>query len=1646
MNSQSISEPSEESYSDRQENELQALESIYGRDFTDLRQAGPWKVQRPPEIHLSLRPRGLSSDKDVYVKLDLNVKCPPTYPDVPPEIRFKNAKGLSNESLSRLRSELEKLAADLCGEVMIFQLADHIQSFLSENNKPPSKSFHDEMLKNQEQRLAQEEKRRSQERRKREVQMQREIEDEIQRREEEKREERKRKEQAKQERLDSGTQLLPHSPTKGAAVGHLASSGSSGGISDQSDVKVGGNNWRRTNSTGRSSRRERQYSVCSNEDQTRVYETLHFSTGSMGELIVHRGKCIGESKLLGRSVYNALEVAMGNFVIVYEWVLQWKKKIGTFFTSQEKEKIEKCKKQIQGAETEFSSLLKLSHPNLVEYIAMQHKEQEDSIVVYIVVEHFSGSSLSSNLTKGTPVPVERLRHYTSQILSALEFLHSNSVVHKALGASSVLVDSEGRVKLKDYSISKRLADVCKEDVFEQTRVRFSEDALPNKMGKKGDVWKLGLLLLALSQGRVVTEYPVSVPGHLPCDFQDFLKKCVCLEDKERWSAQQLLEHSFLNTPRVKSPTPLAEDSLEDYSRVECVETVTGIRQFAGSVFYTETQREHSRYYNEFEELQLLGRGAFGAVIKVQNKLDGCCYAVKRIQVNPTSKQFRRIKGEVTLLSRLNHENIVRYYNAWIERHEIPSPCSEPPGNSEQRKTSAELSGNGRNALGLVDNIEDNAPAPVLTSSVEWSTSCERSVSAKCNGAASASSDEEEDEDGVFSPSFLPDASDSDSDIVFENGDENTDNPERRDSNSEKKDGYTESDASEIKVVPQTIHHLYIQMEYCEKSTLRDTIDQELYQDTKRLWRLFREILDGLAYIHEQGMIHRDLKPVNIFLDSNDHVKIGDFGLATDHPANVASEKQEVEGSGSLQFLKPDPAGKLTGMVGTVLYVSPEVQGNTKATYNQKVDLFSLGIIFFEMSYHPMSTASERISVLSNLRLPNIEFPEDFDDIQHEKQQIVISWLLNHDPAKRPSAVELLKSELLPPPEMEASELHEVLQHTLANVNRKAYRTMVSQIFAQHITPGIDYTYDSDMQKGNFSSAGIVVQQFVYETVSRIFKRHGAIKLQTPLLMPKNKKLYENNEVAYFMDHSGMLVMLPYDLRVPFARFVAKNKVTDLKRFCVERVFRPRRLDRSHPKELWECAFDIVTSSTASLLPDAETIYTITEIIQEFQVLQERNYSIYLNHTSLLKAVMLHCGIPEDKLGHVYSILYDTMTEKLTRREVEAKFCNLSLSPSSLSQLYKLIEQKGDLRDVSSTLNTLTKQKTAVTQLAKQGLRDLEEVTELLKKLGVKLQVVINLGLVYKVQQHSGVIFQFVTFIKRRQRMVPEILAAGGRYDHLIPQFRGPEALGPVPSAVGVSLALDKISAALSNMEEPVASYSDLRVVAVGQVSMDRALNIIRELWNAGISADIMYDFSQSQKEVLDHCRRAWISFVALISDKEGSYVKLISFEKDRQIERRILERDLVKSLKRDTLELHSSQIQKGSLPNTSGSSEPHGSSLVPNVQIISSDKLSASNKRRYESQVASRLQTLVNQLQQKSTEVQVLAVDLPKETIINLLSLECYADEQTFYASVKQLMSRLPKQRYLKSVCDEIYHFKIEKRISVLILYSYKDDYYKILF
>ena len=63
---------------------------------------------------------------------------------------------------------------------------------------------------------------------------------------------------------------------------------------------------------------------------------------------------------------------------------------------------------------------------------------------------------------------------------------------------------------------------------------------------------------------------------------------------------------------------------------------------------------------------MIGEGGFGKVYKVMHKLDGNIYAIKKIVVNLEDLNDKKILKEVSLLSKLNHPNIVRYHQSWLE--------------------------------------------------------------------------------------------------------------------------------------------------------------------------------------------------------------------------------------------------------------------------------------------------------------------------------------------------------------------------------------------------------------------------------------------------------------------------------------------------------------------------------------------------------------------------------------------------------------------------------------------------------------------------------------------------------------------------------------------------------------------------------------------------------------------------------------------------------------------------------------------------------------------------------------------------------------------------------------------------------------------
>lgn len=74
----------------------------------------------------------------------------------------------------------------------------------------------------------------------------------------------------------------------------------------------------------------------------------------------------------------------------------------------------------------------------------------------------------------------------------------------------------------------------------------------------------------------------------------------------------------------------------------------------------------SRFTNDFETVSCLGKGGFGIVFKVRQKFDECNYAIKRIALPERQKSRDRVMREVKALAKLDHQNIVRYYNSWVE--------------------------------------------------------------------------------------------------------------------------------------------------------------------------------------------------------------------------------------------------------------------------------------------------------------------------------------------------------------------------------------------------------------------------------------------------------------------------------------------------------------------------------------------------------------------------------------------------------------------------------------------------------------------------------------------------------------------------------------------------------------------------------------------------------------------------------------------------------------------------------------------------------------------------------------------------------------------------------------------------------------------
>ncbi|GJQ71251.1 hypothetical protein Trydic_g18530, partial [Trypoxylus dichotomus] len=167
---------------------------------------------------------------------------------------------------------------------------------------------------------------------------------------------------------------------------------------------------------------------------------------------------------------------------------------------------------------------------------------------------------------------------------------------------------------------------------------------------------------------------------------------------------------------------------------------------------------------------------------------------------------------------------------------------------------------------------------------------------------------------------------------------------------------------------------------------------------------------------------------------------------------------------------------------------------------------------------------------------------------------------------------------------------------------------------------------------------MVIRQRVLEKVVSVFKRHGAESIDTPVFELKEVlmgKYGEDSKLIYDLeDQGGEILCLRYDLTVPFARYLAMNKITNIKRYHIAKVYRRDNpsISRGRYREFYQCDFDIA-GAYDPMIPDAECVKIMQEILDSLDI---GSYTIKLNHRLLLDGMFEACGVPNDKFRSICS--------------------------------------------------------------------------------------------------------------------------------------------------------------------------------------------------------------------------------------------------------------------------------------------------------------------------------------------------------------------------------------------------------------------------
>ena len=206
--------------------------------------------------------------------------------------------------------------------------------------------------------------------------------------------------------------------------------------------------------------------------------------------------------------------------------------------------------------------------------------------------------------------------------------------------------------------------------------------------------------------------------------------------------------------------------------------------------------------------------------------------------------------------------------------------------------------------------------------------------------------------------------------------------------------------------------LFIIMEFMDNGDIggilkaSKTLDKPIPEE--KIYDIFIQSMKGLTYIHSKNLIHRDIKPDNLFITVDGTVKLGDFGVsaALENQNNNDDNKNNFANINELNQNKNKMIGAVKSnntVVGTPLYMSPEMLNYLK--YDLKTDVYSMGVTFFIICFWDFP----RKPVMDmNLEIKINDMPIQHNENYYSKELVdIIFKMIEKDKNKRPTSEEAL---------------------------------------------------------------------------------------------------------------------------------------------------------------------------------------------------------------------------------------------------------------------------------------------------------------------------------------------------------------------------------------------------------------------------------------------------------------------------------------------------------------------------------------------------------------------------------------------------------------------------------------------------------------